>query len=152
MRCIDISNQKELEKIARKLGESVNSGDIICMSGDLGAGKTTFTQALAVGLGVKDYVTSPTFILINEYRGRIPLYHFDVYRIGDISEMEDLGYDEYFYGDGVCAIEWANLIKDILPQDYLWIEIKITGMESRYVCFSGTNDYYDKIIEELLRE
>ncbi|HZJ76210.1 MAG TPA: tRNA (adenosine(37)-N6)-threonylcarbamoyltransferase complex ATPase subunit type 1 TsaE [Oscillospiraceae bacterium] len=150
MDCIDISNQRKLEEIAEKLGELVNSGDIICMSGDLGAGKTTFTQALAVSLDVKDYVTSPTFILINEYQGRIPLYHFDVYRIGDISEMEDLGYDEYFYSDGVCVIEWADLIKDILPQDYLWIEIKITGAESRRICFTGTNDYYDKIIKELL--
>lgn len=150
MNCINISNQKELEKAAEKLGRLVHSGDVICVTGDLGAGKTTFTQALAVGLGVEDYVTSPTFILINEYEGRIPLYHFDVYRINDVSEMEDLGYDEYFYGDGVCVIEWADLIKDILPYNYLWIEIKITGAESRQICFTGTNDYYDKIIKELL--
>ena len=104
---IDISNQKELEKIAERLGKLVNKGDVICMVGDLGVGKTTFVKAFAVGLGVDDYVTSPTFTLINEYEGRIPLYHFDVYRISDTNEMEDLGYEEYFYGDGVCAIEWA---------------------------------------------
>lgn len=150
MNCINILNQKELEKIAEKLGKLVGGGDIICMVGDLGAGKTTFTQALAVGLGVVDYVTSPTFTLINEYEGRISLYHFDVYRINSIDEMEDLGYDEYFYGDGVCAIEWADLIKDILPYDYLWIEIKITGAESRRVCFTGTNEYYKEMIGELL--
>ncbi|MFW5648616.1 MAG: tRNA (adenosine(37)-N6)-threonylcarbamoyltransferase complex ATPase subunit type 1 TsaE [Candidatus Alkaliphilus sp. MAG34] len=152
MDCINVSKQKELEEIAGKLGKLVDSGDVICMVGDLGAGKTTFTQALAVGLGVEDYVTSPTFVLINEYDGRIPLYHFDVYRINDINEMEDLGYEEYFYGDGVCAIEWADLIKDILPNNHLWIEIKITGAESRQICFDGTNDYYKEMVEELLEK
>ncbi|HZK37595.1 MAG TPA: tRNA (adenosine(37)-N6)-threonylcarbamoyltransferase complex ATPase subunit type 1 TsaE [Clostridia bacterium] len=152
MNCIDILNQKELEKIAEKLGKLVNSGDIICMVGDLGAGKTTFIQALAVGLGVEDCVTSPTFVLINEYDGRIPLYHFDVYRINHISEMEDLGYEEYFYGDGVCAIEWADLIEDILPHNHLRVEIRITGTKTRQICFAGTNDYYDGMIKELLKK
>ncbi len=152
MNCIDISNQRELEKIAEKLGELVNRGDIICMVGDLGAGKTTFIQALAAGLGVEDCVTSPTFVLINEYEGRIPLYHFDVYRINHISEMEDLGYEEYFYGDGVCAIEWADLIDDILPNNHLRIEIRITGAKTRQVCFAGTDDYYDGMIKELLKK
>ena len=152
MNCIDISNQRELEKIAEKLGELVNSGDIICMVGDLGAGKTTFIQALAAGLGVEDCVTSPTFVLINEYEGRIPLYHFDVYRINHISEMENLGYEEYFYGDGVCAIEWADLIDDILPNNHLRIEIRITGAKTRQVCFVGTDDYYGGMIKELLKK
>ena len=122
------------------------------MVGDLGAGKTTFIQALAVGLGVEDCVTSPTFVLINEYDGRIPLYHFDVYRINHISEMEDLGYEEYFYGDGVCAIEWADLIEGILPHNYLRVEIRITGTKTRQICFAGTNDYYDGMIKELLKK
>ena len=151
MKCINIPNQRELEKIAKKLGRLVDSGDVICMVGDLGAGKTTFTKVLAVGLGVEDYVTSPTFTLINEYEGRIPLYHFDVYRINHIDEMENLGYEEYFYGDGVCVIEWADLIKDILPYDYLWIEIKMIGAESRQICFTGTDDYYKEMIRELLK-
>lgn len=150
MDCIKILNQKQLEKIAIRLGKLVKPGNIICMSGDLGAGKTTFTQALAKGLGVDDYVTSPTFTLINEYEGRIPLYHFDVYRINHINEMEDLGYEEYFYGHGVSVIEWANLIKDILPPDHLWIEIRVTGEETREVCLTATNDYYGKIIKEIL--
>lgn len=152
MNCIDISNQKELEGVAKKLGELVKKGDIICMVGNLGAGKTTFIQALAAGLGIEDYVTSPTFTLINEYEGRIPLYHFDVYRIGHIDEMENLGYEEYFYGDGICAIEWADLIKDILPYNYLWIEIEITGAESRRICFTGTNGYYRGMVGELLEK
>ena len=152
MNCINVSNKKELEKIAEKLGELVGSGDVICMVGELGAGKTTFIQAFAVGLGVEDYVTSPTFVLINEYDGRIPLYHFDVYRINHISEMEDLGYEEYFYGDGVCAIEWADLIEDILPHNHLRVEIRITGTKTRQICFAGTNDYYDGMIKELLKK
>lgn len=150
MKCIHISNQKELEKIAEKLGKLVTSGDIICMSGDLGAGKTTFTQSFAKGLSIEDYITSPTFTLINEYNGRIPLYHFDVYRINNIMDMEDLGYEEYFYGAGVCVIEWANLIEEVLPSNYLWIEIKVTGQQSREICFTSTNDYYDKMLKEIL--
>lgn len=150
MICIDILNQNELEDIAQSLGKLVHSGDVICMGGDLGAGKTTFTKAFAIGLDVEDNVTSPTFTLINEYEGRIPLYHFDVYRINHVSEMEDLGYEEYFYGDGVCVIEWASLIEDVLPEDYLWIEIKVRGLESRQICFTGTNDYYREMVRELL--
>lgn len=150
MTCIDIENQKELEDIAYKLGSLVKSGDLICMAGDLGAGKTTFTQSFAKGLGVDDYITSPTFTLINEYEGRIPLYHFDVYRINHVSEMEDLGYEEYFYGEGVCVIEWASLIEEILPDNRLWIEIKVTGIECRQISFNATNDYYHEIVKELL--
>lgn len=150
MICIDILNQEELEVLAEKLGRLVHSGDVLCMTGDLGAGKTTFTQSFAKGVDVKDYVTSPTFTLIHEYDGRIPLYHFDVYRINHISEMEDLGYEEYFYGNGVCVIEWASLIEDILPKDRLWIEIKVTGVESRQICFTGTNEHYEGIVKELL--
>ncbi len=150
MKCIHISNQNELEQIAEKLGKLVASGDIICMSGDLGAGKTTFTQSLAKGLDVKDYVTSPTFTLINEYSGRLPLYHFDVYRINNIMEMEDLGYEEYFYSHGVSLIEWADLIEEVLPDNHLWIEIKVTGENSREICFASTNDHYDKMIKEIL--
>lgn len=150
MTCIDIGNQKELENIADKLGTLVKAGDVICMTGDLGAGKTTFTQSFAKGLNVNDYVTSPTFTLINEYEGRIPLYHFDVYRINHVSEMEDLGYEEYFYGEGVCVVEWASLIEEALPDDRLWIEIKVTGIESRQICFNATNAYYEEMVKELL--
>ncbi len=147
---IDISNQNELEILAKNLGELVQAGDVICMTGDLGAGKTTFTQSFAKGLDVDDYVTSPTFTLIQEYEGRIPLYHFDVYRINHVSEMEDLGYEEYFYGRGVCVIEWASLIEEVLPKNYLWIEIKVTGVESRQISFTWTNNYYEDMIKELL--
>ena len=150
MICINVKQASETEAIGIKLGRLVNRGDIICLSGDLGAGKTTFTQAFAKGFGVEDYVSSPTFTIINEYQGRLPLYHFDVYRLENSRAMEDIGYEEYFYGDGVCVIEWASLIPDILPMSHLWIDIKVEGEFERNICIKGTNDYYEKMIGELL--
>lgn len=145
-----LNDENETRKLTYKLGELVKPGDIICLIGDLGAGKTTFTQGLAKGMGIEDYVTSPTFTIIQEYYGRIPLYHFDVYRIMDACEMYDIGYEEYFYGQGVCVIEWAHLIKDVLPKDYLWIEITTIDEQKRKVDFKYTNDYYKKLVEEML--
>ena len=111
------SNSVQATKdFAASFAKSLKPGDILCMYGDLGAGKTAFVQGLAVGLGVSDYVNSPTFTIVNEYEGALPLYHFDVYRIGDASEMFDIGFDEYLDGDGVTVIEWAELIEDILPE------------------------------------
>jgi len=89
----------------------------VCLNGDLGVGKTAFVQGLAKALGITDYISSPTFTIVQVYEeGRMPFYHFDVYRIGDIEEMDEIGYEDYFYGDGVCMIEWANLIEEILPE------------------------------------
>ena len=150
MKCVEVFNEGETANLARKLGKLVEPGDIICLIGDLGAGKTSFTKAFALGLEVEDYVTSPTFTIIQEYEGRIPLYHFDVYRIEDLREMEDIGYEEYFYGDGVCVIEWAQIIKDLLPKNYLQIEIRHMDIEKREICLTATNKYYEKKIEELL--
>ncbi len=150
MICINIKTQQETEALANKLSQKVNRGDIICLTGDLGAGKTTFTQAFARGFGVEDYVSSPTFTIINEYQGRLPLYHFDVYRLENSKAMEDIGYEEYFYGDGVCIIEWASLIQDILPMSHLWVDIKVIGQQERNICIKGTNDYYEKIVGGLL--
>jgi len=147
-----INNIKETEKMAYKLGQKLNSGDVICLIGDLGAGKTTFTQSLAKGMGVDDYVTSPTFTIVQEYEGRIPLYHFDVYRISDASEMYDIGFDEYVYGQGVCVIEWAHLIKSALPDNYLWIELTHIDENKRKINFNYTNDYYKNLAEEMLKE
>ncbi|MDR5659808.1 tRNA (adenosine(37)-N6)-threonylcarbamoyltransferase complex ATPase subunit type 1 TsaE [Serpentinicella sp. ANB-PHB4] len=151
MRCVNINELKETEKIAKKLGQLLSAGDILCLQGDLGAGKTTFTQSLAKGLEVEDHVTSPTFTIVQEYEGRLPLYHFDVYRIGDPLEMESIGYEEYFFGQGVCVIEWAYLIEEILPEDRLWIEMKYVDENKREICFKYTNDYYRQIVEELLK-
>ena len=103
--------------LGQKIGELVKPGTVISLVGDLGVGKTVFTQGLAKGLGITEPVNSPTFTIVQVYDGgRLPFYHFDVYRIGDIEEMEEIGYEDYFYGEGACLIEWANLITEILPE------------------------------------
>ncbi|MGF7059819.1 tRNA (adenosine(37)-N6)-threonylcarbamoyltransferase complex ATPase subunit type 1 TsaE [Brassicibacter mesophilus] len=147
---IIINSVEATEKLGENIGRLLNGGEIICMTGDLGAGKTTLSQSIAKGLDVDEYVTSPTFTIINEYEGRCPLYHFDVYRINDIDEMYDLGYEEYFYSDGVTIIEWANIIEDILPKDKLYIEIKKgSSADEREILISGYGDEYERIIEGL---
>lgn len=117
-------NQEDTFRFAKKLALGAKPGDIICLDGDLGVGKTVFTQGFAEGLGIEDYVNSPTFTIVKEYSGRIPLYHFDVYRIGDSSEMEEIGYEDYFYGDGVTIVEWPERIEDLLPENAHWIHIR----------------------------
>ena len=115
----------ETEKIGFEMGKNASAGDIYCLSGVLGVGKTVFTRGFAKGLGVEDeYITSPTFTIINEYEGRLNLYHFDVYRIGSIEEMDDTGYEDYFFGNGVCLVEWAELVKEIIPENAKWITVE----------------------------
>lgn len=150
---INVDNIKETEKIGYMLGKLLTGGEIICMTGDLGAGKTTMTQSIAKGLDVEDYVTSPTFTIINEYSGRCPLYHFDVYRINDVDEMYDLGYEEYFYSNGVSIIEWANIIEEILPTERLNIEIsKKDNNEGREIAINGRGNKYLNVIEKMEEE
>lgn len=109
----------------QKLGREAVPGEIICLDGDLGVGKTVFTQGFAAGLGIDDYVNSPTFNIVKEYEGgRLPLYHFDVYRIGDPAEMEEIGYEDYFYGQGVSIIEWPGQIEELLPKEARWVRIR----------------------------
>lgn len=120
----EVYDEKETKALGYNLGLNAKSGQIYCLKGDLGVGKTVFTKGFAEGLGITDYITSPTFTIVNEYNGRLPFYHFDVYRIGDPDEMYDIGYEEYFYGDGVCLIEWAELIEELLPDDVCWIIIE----------------------------
>lgn len=119
-----ISNSyEETQKIAADFAKTLKEGDVLCMYGDLGVGKTAFVQGLAKGLGIDEPITSPTFTIVNEYSGTLPLYHFDVYRIADSDEMYEIGYEEYVYGDGVSVIEWPQLIDDILPEKRYDIEI-----------------------------
>ena len=107
------------------IGKAAKPGEIYTLAGDLGVGKTVFTKGVAKGLGIEEPVNSPTFIIVQEYTGgRLDFYHFDVYRIGDIEEMEEIGYEDYFYGNGICLIEWAELIEEILPENTINIEIK----------------------------
>lgn len=107
---------EETRALGRKIGETALPGDVYTLVGDLGVGKTVFTQGIAEGLGITESVSSPTFTIVQIYEeGRMPFYHFDVYRIGDPEEMDEIGYEDYFYGDGLCMIEWANLIEELLP-------------------------------------
>ena len=122
---IETFSAEETYKIGEQMGREAKAGDVICLIGDLGVGKTVLTQGLAEGLGITEAVNSPTFTILQVYEeGRLPLYHFDVYRIGDVEEMDEIGYEDYFYGDGVCLIEWANLIEEILPEKYTEIRIE----------------------------
>ena len=108
---------EETKALGQKIGTEALPGSVYTLLGDLGVGKTVFTQGIAEGLGITEPICSPTFTIVQVYEeGRMPFYHFDVYRIGDIEEMEEIGYEDYFYGEGVCMIEWANLIEEILPQ------------------------------------
>lgn len=112
-------------ELGRKIGSVVKPGDIICLDGNLGVGKTVFAQGVAAGLLIDEDICSPTFTLIQEYTtGRIPLYHFDVYRISGPWDMEDIGYEDYFYGEGVCLVEWGSMIKDLFPPDTVFITIE----------------------------
>ena len=111
-------------EIARQLGEKAVAGDVFCLIGDLGVGKTLFSQGFAAGLGIQESVNSPTFTIVQEYdEGRLPFYHFDVYRIEESEEMEEVGFADMIYGEGFCLIEWANLIEDILPEHYTRVTI-----------------------------
>lgn len=144
------NNPKDTEKLGYKLGKSLKSGDILCLLGDLGAGKTALTKAIAKGLGIDDYVTSPTFTIINEYNGRLPLYHFDVYRLTSIEELYDLGYEEYFYSNGITIIEWADKIEEVLPEDTINIHINRTlNQNEREFIFTGKGKRFNQIIKEL---
>ncbi|NLY44173.1 MAG: tRNA (adenosine(37)-N6)-threonylcarbamoyltransferase complex ATPase subunit type 1 TsaE [Clostridiaceae bacterium] len=140
-------------KIAYTIGKYLRPGDVICLGGDLGAGKTAFTQGLAKGLGIKEHVTSPTFTIVNEYYGMMPMYHFDVYRINDPDEMMEIGFDEYVDGDGISVIEWAEKIQDILPPYYLNININKKleeGDNYREIVLEAVGDKYRPVIDQLL--
>lgn len=122
---IETHDQEETFEVGRKIGMNAKPGQIYTLTGDLGVGKTVFTQGVAAGLGITEPVNSPTFTIIQEYEdGRLPFYHFDVYRIGDLEEMEEIGYDDYFFGQGICLIEWAELIEEILPEKRIEVTIE----------------------------
>ncbi|OES45401.1 tRNA (adenosine(37)-N6)-threonylcarbamoyltransferase complex ATPase subunit type 1 TsaE [Domibacillus iocasae] len=144
-----IHNLQDLSFFAKTLADALLPGDVLLLEGDLGAGKTTFTQYLAKALGVAKNVNSPTFTIIKEYEGIYPLYHMDVYRLGEESE-EDLGFDEYFFGDGITVVEWAHLIADQLPDEYIQINLFHTGVEGqRKIKLTVNGDRYDRVLEKV---
>ncbi len=147
---IRLNSLEETEEFGIKLGRSLRRGDILCLNGDLGAGKTTLTKSIGLGLGVEEYITSPTFALINQYSGRLPVYHFDVYRLENVEELFDLGFDEYFYGNGVCIIEWADKIDRMIPKERIVIDIeKGNNLNERIFKFSGDEARLDELMKEL---
>lgn len=120
----DSFSEKDTFELGKRIGEMAKKGQIICLNGDLGVGKTVFTQGVAKGLGIKEPISSPTFTIVQVYEeGLIPLYHFDVYRIGSIEEMDEIGYEDYFFGEGVCLIEWSELIHELIPDDAIKVTI-----------------------------
>ena len=141
---IESRSAEETFALGKKLGERAKPGQIYTLDGDLGAGKTVFTKGVAAGLGITEPVSSPTFTIVQEYEGgRMPLYHFDVYRIGDLEEMEEIGYEDCFYGEGVSLIEWAGLIEEILPEHVITIRIEKDtekGFDYRKITVEGKNE------------
>lgn len=138
---------EETLQFSKELAQKLQPGDVITLEGDLGAGKTTFTKGLAVGLDINKNVSSPTFTIIKEYNGRLPLYHMDVYRLEDSDE--DLGFDEYFEGQGVTVVEWAHLIEDQLPEELLQINITHGEENSRNLTITPKGNRYEMLCKEL---
>ena len=141
----ETNSEKETFELGKNLGEQAKAGQIFCLNGDLGVGKTVFTQGFAKGLGIEENVNSPSFTIIQVYEeARIPLYHFDVYRIGDPEEMYEIGYEEYFFGEGVCLIEWSKLIDELIPEEAINIEIDKNlekGLDYRKITVEGLWEY-----------
>ncbi|MED3548829.1 tRNA (adenosine(37)-N6)-threonylcarbamoyltransferase complex ATPase subunit type 1 TsaE [Cytobacillus praedii] len=142
-----ISNKPEdTMDFSKRLAECLKPGDVIALEGDLGAGKTTFTKGLALGLDIKRNVNSPTFTIIKEYQGRMPLYHMDVYRVED--SFEDLGFDEYFEGNGITVVEWAHLIEEQLPQELLMISLFLGENGTRKIVVTPKGERYEELCKE----
>lgn len=141
---IETNSAQETFALGEKIGRQARPGQIYTLTGDLGVGKTVFTQGVARGLGITEPISSPTFTIVQIYEsGRLPLYHFDVYRIGDIEEMEEIGYDDYFFGQGICLIEWADLIGEILPSDIISVTIEKDlekGFDHRSIIIEGIDN------------
>jgi tRNA threonylcarbamoyladenosine biosynthesis protein TsaE len=144
---VKVHTEVETRQVAAQLAVLLKPGDVVTLEGELGAGKTTFTKGLANGLGVKRHVSSPTFTIIKEYQGELPLYHMDVYRLEN--SEEDIGFDEYFNGDGICVVEWAQFINEFLPEERLEIEIQYAGEESRTIQFKAYGTHFEGILRDL---
>lgn len=147
---LDLASEAETQQLGRALGEAAQPGLVVALAGNLGAGKTRFVQAAAEGLDVpREAVNSPTFVLIHEYEGRLPVYHFDTYRLSDIDEFLELGADDYMCGDGVCFIEWADRMAEVLPRDRLSITFEITGELTRRVTLAAGGRVSQSVLNEL---
>ena len=146
-------SEEETIDFGKRLGSVLGGGDVIALCGELGSGKTILVKGIAEGLGVKntEYVNSPSFVILKEYKGKFPLYHFDIYRLGDVSEFSTVGYTEYFYGNGVSVIEWADKIIERLPKEFLRIDISIERKKERKLRIVPYGERYGKLAEKLVR-
>lgn len=141
----------ETVKLGRRLGRLISKGDMVALRGELGSGKTTLIKGIAKGLGVKDtrYVNSPSFVIVKEHKGRIPLYHFDVYRLDHPLSLDTVGYEEFFYGKGATVIEWADKIRELLPTEYLDIELSVKGESEREIKIAAYGIRYEDLVKRL---
>jgi len=146
---ITSSSTEQTRKLGMKLGKLAAPGDIILLVGKLGAGKTCLTQGIARGMGIKEYTTSPTFVLVREYPGKLPLYHIDLYRLDRIEEVAQLGLDDYIYGKGVCVVEWAEKGLSVLPDEHLLIEIQTVSSTKRKFSFVPLGKRYMEMLSKL---
>lgn len=148
--CLKIRSHspEQTKSIGKEIGKIAFCGCIIALCGELGTGKTVFVKGLAEGLEIDSFVTSPTFVIINEYSGKLPLYHFDVYRL-KAEDLYELGYEEYFYGDGVTVIEWAQKINNLLPQEYLRVDFEYINESERQISLIGYGESYTNIIKKI---
>ena len=149
-------NAQETEALGESVGHLLKAGDFILLSGQLGAGKTVFTRGIARGLGVADYVKSPSYTLVNEYEGRLLVYHMDLYRLEDPEDLEDLGYEEYFYGKGVTIVEWGERAGALLPDDLLKVRIEVSAYGTdeglRLIWIEAQGDRFRELLEELSKD
>lgn len=152
MNCIELSSLQSTEYLGAVIGRVAEPGDIITLAGTLGAGKTALTQAIGRGLGLDPsiYITSPTFGLLHEYQARIPLYHFDFYRLGSEEEIDSLGFPEYFYGHGLTVIEWPERLGSLMPEERLHIELVISGDDSRKAHLYAHGEIWQKKVADIL--
>ena len=147
---IESASPEETQAVGRLLGERAQAGDVFLLCGPLGAGKTCLTQGIAWGLDVKEYARSPTFVLMTRYRGRLTLYHFDLYRINDPLEAWDLGLDEQLFGDGACVVEWAERAEEVFPEDCLWIDLDYAeDGDGRTITIAEVPARYQAMVESL---
>ena len=143
-------NPEETQQFGELLGEKAKPGDVYLLTGKLGAGKTCLTQGIARGLGIREYVASPTFVIMREMHGRLNLYHIDLYRLDHIEEIADVGLDDYFYGQGLCVIEWAEKGLSVLPEENLQIQIDYFGNMKRNIHITYTGERYENIMSTII--
>ncbi|MDO9465053.1 MAG: tRNA (adenosine(37)-N6)-threonylcarbamoyltransferase complex ATPase subunit type 1 TsaE [bacterium] len=149
-KAVTTNNPEETKCLGKKIGRFLKEGDVIALVGNLGAGKTVIANGLCTGLGVKeDYITSPTYTIINQYDGRIPVYHIDLYRLNDSKELYNIGWDEYIYGNGTCIIEWADKAAEMLPEEYLMVNIEVTGKDKRKITLQAKGVSYKNLLERV---